>query len=90
MMLAGCVGVGLMAVGITENGKISIAAWFAIAVSALFGFTLLACPSSKTLAAMYIIPPIVNNEQVKIDAGEIYKAAVEFVKDGLDKDGEGK
>jgi hypothetical protein len=46
-------------------------------------------PSSKTLAAMYVIPPIVNNEQVRQDAGEIYKLAVEFAKDKLgEKDAE--
>jgi predicted branched-subunit amino acid permease len=42
-------------------------------------------PSSKTLAAMYIIPPIVNNEELRQDAGDIYRLAVEFTKDTLTK-----
>ena len=45
-------------------------------------------PSSKTLAAMYVIPKIANNEQLQKDGGEIYRLAVEFAKDKLAKKGE--
>ena len=66
--------------------KLKLAALVVIAVVSLLitGFF----PSGKTLAAMYVIPPIVNNEQVKADAGEIYKLAVEFAKDKLQNEGE--
>ena len=66
--------------------KLKLAALVVIAVVSLLitGFF----PSSKTLAAMYVIPPIVNNEQVKQDAGEIYRLAVEFAKDTLTQNGE--
>lgn len=32
-------------------------------------------PSTKTLAAMKILPPIVNNEGIKAEAGDLYKLA---------------
>jgi len=57
--------------------------FFAVAL-AIIGLTLATLtPSSKTLAAMYIIPKIANNEQLQKDGGDIYKLAVEFAKDKL-------
>lgn len=46
---------------------------------ALPTFALLAAaallPSSKTAAAMYVIPAIANNEAIQAEAGDIYKLA---------------
>jgi len=37
------------------------------------------CPSSRTLAAMYMVPAILAGEEPEYGGGEIYKLAVEFV-----------
>jgi uncharacterized membrane protein len=44
---------------------------------------LCATPSSKTLAALYVLPPLINNEEVQGDFKEIYDLAVEGLKDQL-------
>lgn len=52
----------------------------ACAISAVFlFFTSAFIPSSKTAAAMVLIPAIANNETVQKEAGELYQLA----KDGL-------
>ncbi len=40
-------------------------------------------PSTKTLCAIYVVPAIVNNEELRTDGGEIYELAVERLKDAL-------
>jgi len=41
------------------------------------------CPSGKTLAAMYVVPAIVNNEDLRQDSREVYHLAVDFLKGQL-------
>ena len=41
-------------------------------------------PKTKTIAAMYVLPKVVANEQLKEDAAEIYNLAVEGLKKSLD------
>ncbi|NQX95757.1 MAG: hypothetical protein HRT64_12705 [Erythrobacter sp.] len=42
------------------------------------------CPNSKTLAAMYVVPAIANNETLSSDAAEIYELAVDRLREVLD------
>lgn len=41
-------------------------------------------PSTKTAAAMYVIPRVVNNEVIQADMLEIYKLGMDKVKSVLD------
>ena len=43
------------------------------------------CPSGKTLAAMYVLPAIVNNEELRQDSKEVYRLAVDFLKGQLEQ-----
>ena len=56
------------------------------AIGALLLFASMLLPDSKTAAAMWVIPKIANNEVLQKDTGDIYKLAVEFVKDKLETD----
>ena len=40
-------------------------------------------PSTKTLAAMFIIPAVMNNETVQKEAGEIYTMAKDALKEAV-------
>lgn len=61
----------------TGHKLMRVARWpFVIALAAA---TLL--PSSKTMAAMIILPAIVNNEKVQQEAGELYKIAKEGLRE---------
>lgn len=56
---------------------------WAWAATALFGAAAVVTPSTKTIAAMYVLPRLANNEQLQKDAGEVYELAVEALKEGL-------
>lgn len=53
--------------------------WLAVPLISLLVATLL--PSTKTTAAMFILPKIVNNENVQKEAPEIYEIAKKALKD---------
>ncbi len=40
-------------------------------------------PSSKTAAAMYVIPAVANNETLRKEAGELYGLAKDALKDAI-------
>lgn len=91
LFVSGGLALGFFAIGLVVTEQKFPRLWYVGLFAALLSLSLAAFfPSSKTLAAMYVIPPIVNNEQVKADAGEIYKLAVEFAKDKLQTEGEKK
>lgn len=50
----------------------------------IFVFLLIITPSSKTLAAMYIIPPIANNQEVQELPKEVLNFIKEYLKDQRD------
>ena len=50
----------------------------------IFVFLLIITPSSKTLAAMYIIPPIANNQTVQELPKEVLNFVKEYLKDQRD------
>jgi hypothetical protein len=52
---------------------------YGAAVSFVIGVLVIFIPSSRTVAAMYILPAIVNSEDVQLEMKEIYDLA----KDGL-------
>lgn len=61
--------------------KTLLAKWlkrFAVALSCVFVINI-ATPSDKIIAAMYLVPPVVNNEQVQ----EIPNNVLEFVNEWL-------
>ena len=43
-------------------------------------------PSSKTVAAMYVIPALANNEALKIESKELYELAKGALKDMVKED----
>lgn len=49
----------------------------------IFALAFAVTPSGKTLAAMYIIPKIVNNENIQDEAKEIYILAKDWMKKEL-------
>lgn len=61
--------------------------WIKRVLPALFTCIILfvLIPSSKTLAAMYVIPPIVNNESVQELPAEILSFVKEYLKDLKDE-----
>lgn len=65
-----------------ENAK---AACWMLGIFLVLGFFGLAgaafIPSSKTAAAMYVVPAIANNEKIQSLGSEIYDLAVEWMKE---------
>ena len=61
--------------------------WIKRILAALFSCLILAVfiPSTKTLAAMYVIPPIVNSESVQELPAEILSFVKEYLKDMKDE-----
>lgn len=54
-------------------------ATFALPLALIVAFL----PSSKTAAAMYVIPAIANNETLRSEAGDLYKLAKEALKQAV-------
>lgn len=57
--------------------KVCISVFIASSISA----TLL--PSTKTAAAMYVVPAIVNNDHIQHEAGDLYKLAKQALKQAV-------
>lgn len=51
--------------------------WKTLFVSILLWIGYLAVPSTRTLAVMYVLPAVVNNEDVQSEARELYELAKE-------------
>lgn len=51
-----------------------------IAASVLFIAATIALPTTKQMAAIYIIPAIANNEQIQAEASELYDLAKDYLK----------
>lgn len=51
--------------------------WVSVPASILLLIATAAAPSTRTLAAMYVLPAIVNNEQIQDEAADLYELAKE-------------
>lgn len=49
----------------------------------IFGFLWTLTPNTKTLAAMYVVPSIVNSKAIQQDVPEIYNLAIEKLKETI-------
>ena len=65
--------------------RIQAIKWFksTLVVAALSALAATLLPSTKTLAAMLVIPAIANNETVQQEASELYKMAKEALKEAI-------
>lgn len=52
--------------------------WFVCLLAAIF------LPSTKTAAAMFVIPAVANNETIQKEAGDLYKLAKQALREAVD------
>lgn len=64
-----------------KKGKRLLTIWGVV----VFGACIItsALPSTRTLAAMIVLPELVNNEQIQNEAGELYGLAKEALKQAV-------
>lgn len=68
-----------------SSNRISWMALFGLFVVAVCGMMY---PTTKTMAAMYVLPKLANNEQLQQDAGDVYELAIQAIKEQLQTKGE--
>jgi hypothetical protein len=71
---------GRILIPLRKGIKILIPLFFVLSIFLLF------CPSTKQIAALYVVPKIVNNETFQEDSKELYNMAIEGLKETLEKE----
>ncbi len=66
----------------TGRAQVRVAKRMAAALIPIFVLAAL-LPSTKTAAAMYVIPAVANNETLRKEAGELYGLAKDALKDAV-------
>jgi len=67
----------------TKMKKMGIYGWF---ITIVLSIILTFLPSTKSMAFIYIIPKVVNNETIQTEASEIYDLAKTYLKKQLESE----
>ena len=68
---------------VSETEQVKTAARITLTITIVCGFIAVFVPSSKTIAAMYVLPAIVNNEHIQNSTGNALEALENLTKEWL-------